>query len=154
MCMRECTATRQGELLETHSLLRYEHKTRPIPLCSGDRKGLLNFINHSFSWIVRHQLEEAPTHETPVLMAQRYCDELNQESGKRTVEQSVSVWSAHNKAIERVRKRFDMVMNAKSLSLAWNFRLVCMVDDQNSNYAKETSRRVSSISPFTISHSP
>lgn len=34
----------------------------------GDRRDLQNFINRFFSWAVTHQVEEALTYETPVLM--------------------------------------------------------------------------------------
>ena len=48
-----------------------ERERNPIPMYSGDRRDLTNFINRYFSWTVTQQVEEALTYEIPIILTTR-----------------------------------------------------------------------------------
>ena len=116
-----------------------ERERNPIPMYSGDRRDLSNFINRFFSWAVTQQVEEALTYETPVILTTKKSRvELNQEYGRTRVDKSLCVWAALTKAVERDRSISEIVMNAKAPSQAWVI-LTSMVDDDNSTHARENA---------------
>ena len=96
---------------------------------SGDRRALPNFINRFFSWAVTQRVEQALTYQVPVLMTTKKSRaELGREYGQIIVGDSLCVWAALTRAVERDRSILDIVMNAKSPSQAWVI-LTSMVED-------------------------
>ena len=85
------------------------------------------------------QVEEALTHETPIILTTKKSRvELNQEYGRTIVDKSLCVWAALSKAVERDRSTSEMVMSAKAPSQAW-ILLISMVEDENSIHARENA---------------
>ena len=66
--------------------------------------------------------------------------ELEGEYGWRDVEQSLVVWSALTKAVEKDKTIADIVVGAKAPSEAWKI-LNSMVEDDNSNRARELAKK-------------
>ena len=96
-------------------------------------------MNRFFSWTVTKRVEQALTHEVPIIMTTKNSrPELDREYGQKIVSDSLCVWAALTKAVERDRSISDIVVNAKSPSQAW-ILLTSMVDDQHSIHAKENT---------------
>ena len=66
--------------------------------------------------------------------------ELEIEYGRRDVEQSLVVWSAVTKAVEKDKTIADIVVGAKAPSEAWKI-LNSMVEDDNSNRTRELAKK-------------
>ena len=66
--------------------------------------------------------------------------ELEREYGSRDVEQSLVVWSALTKAVEKDKTIADIVVGAKAPSEAWRI-LNSMVEDDNSDRARELAKK-------------
>jgi len=82
-------------LSRTPSQQQAERERTPIPMYSGDRRDLPNFINRFFSWTVTQQVEQALTYEIPVLMTTKKSRaELDREYG-RTIVGDSCVYGVH-----------------------------------------------------------
>ena len=62
------------------------------------------------------------------------------EYGRRSVEQSLVVWSALTKAVEKDKTKADIVVGAKVPSEPWKI-LKSMVDDDSSERFREQTRK-------------
>lgn len=67
-------------------------------------------------------------------------EELNQEYGRRLVDQSLSLWSALNKAVEKDSLFLNLVMRAKSPSEAWE-SLKSMVESDDITTDRENAKK-------------
>lgn len=70
--------------------------------------------------------------------------ELNQIYGKRIVDQSLSVWSALNKAVEKDRIILDMVMSAKTTQKNCE-SLAMIIDESASEYLTRVKGQASAV---------
>ena len=77
----------------------------PIPIYSGERSTLSRFLKLFYTWTLSHKSEYALSHSRPVTMTTKKSRaELELEYGRRNVEQSLVVWSALTKAVEKTRR--------------------------------------------------
>ena len=77
----------------------------PIPMYSGERNSLSRFLKLFYTWALSHKSEDALSYSRPVIMtSKRSRSELEGEYGRRDVEQSLVVWSALTKAVEKIRR--------------------------------------------------
>ena len=84
---------RQESQNRTPSQQQYESARNPIPMYSGDRRDLPNFINRFHLWTVTHRVEQALTYEFTVLMTTKNPEqaELDREYGQTIVGESLCV---------------------------------------------------------------
>ena len=75
----------------------------PIPIYSGQRSILSRFLKLFYTWALSSKSEDALTHSQPIVMTTaKSRTELEMEYGRqRSVEQSLVVWSALTKAVEK-----------------------------------------------------
>ena len=113
----------------------------PIPMYSGERSSLSRFLKLFYTWALSHESEDALSYSRPVIMtSEKSRSELEIEYGWRDVEQSLIVWSALTKAVEKDKTIADIVVGAKASSEAWK-NLNSMVEDDNSDRARELAKK-------------
>ena len=113
----------------------------PIPMYSGERNSLSRFLKHSFTWALSSQSEDALNHSRPIIMiGDSSRIELEREYGRRIVAQSLTVWNALMKAVEKDKTIADIVVRGKAPSEAWKI-LKSMVEDVSSDKAKEQAKK-------------
>ena len=109
---------------------------------SGERNSLSRFLKLFYTSALSHKSEDALSYSRPVIMASKKSrSELEIEYGRRDdVEQSLVVWSALTKAVEKDKTIADIVVGAKAPSEAWKI-LNSMVEDDNSDRARELAKK-------------
>ena len=112
----------------------------PIPMYSGERNSLSRFLKLFYTWALSHKPEDALSYSRPVIMTSKKSrSELEGEYGRR--EQSLVVWSALTKAVEKGKTIADIVVGTKAPSSeAWKI-LNSMVKDDNSDRARELAKK-------------
>ena len=91
----------------------------PIPMYCGERSSLSRFLKLFYTWALSHKSEDALGYIRPVIMTSKKSrSELEIEYGRRDVEQSLVVWSALTKAVEKYKTIADIVVGAKAHSEA------------------------------------
>lgn len=89
-----------------------------------------------FSWALSQQCKKVSTHRIPLVMTRKKSPaEVNDKYGKNIVDQSLSVWSALNKAVKRDASISNMVMRVKSPPGAWT-SLNSMMEDEDRSLVK------------------
>ena len=74
----------------------------PIPMYSGECNSLSRFLKLFYTWALSHKSEDTLSYSRPVVMTSKKSrSELEREYGRRDVEQSLVVWSALTKAVEK-----------------------------------------------------
>ena len=113
----------------------------PIPMYSGKRNSLPRFLKLFYTWALSHTAEDALSYSRPVIMTSKKSrSELEREYGRQDVEQSLVVWSALTKAVEKDKTIADIVVGAKAPSEAWKI-LNSMVEDDYSDRARELVKK-------------
>ena len=112
-----------------------------IPMYSEERSTLLRFLKLFYTWALSHKPEDALSYSRPVIMTSKKSrSEPKIEYGRRDVEQSLVVWSALTKAVEKDKPIADIVVGAKAPSEAWKM-MNSMVEDDNSDRARELAKK-------------
>ena len=92
-------------------------------------------------WALSHKPEDALNYRRPVIMTTKKSrTELEVEYGRWNVEQSLVVWSALTKAVEKDKAIADIVVGAKAPSEAWKI-LNSLVEDNIGARAKEQAKK-------------
>ena len=113
----------------------------PIPMYSGERSSLSMFLKLLHTWALSHKAEDALSYSRPVTMTSKKSrSELEIEYGRRDVEQSLVVWSALTKFVEKDTTIANIVVGAKAPSEAWKI-LNSMVENDNSDIARELAKK-------------
>ena len=113
----------------------------PILIYSGERSALPRFIKLFYTWALSSQSEDALNHSRPIIMTgDNSCRELERQYGIQIVTQSLTVWNALTKAVEKDKTIADIVVGAKATSEAWMI-LKSMVDDDNSERVREHANK-------------
>ena len=99
------------------------------------------FLKLFYTWTLSYTAEDALSYSRPVIMTSKKSrSELEREYGRRDVEQSLVVWSALTKAVEKDKTIADIVVGAKAPSEAWKI-LNSMFEDDNSDRARELAKK-------------
>ena len=107
---------------------------------SGERSSLSRFLNIFYTWAVSDKSKDALSCSRPVIMtSKKPRSELEIEYNRRDVEQSLVVWSALTKAVEKDKAIADIIVGAKAPSEAWKV-LNSMVEDDSSDRAREQAK--------------
>ena len=86
---------------------------------SGKRSSLSRFLKLFYTWALSHKSEDALNYSRPIIMtSNKSRSELEIKYGRRDVEQSLVVWSALTKAVEKYKTIADIVVGAKAPSNA------------------------------------
>ena len=113
----------------------------PIPMYSGERSSLSMFLRLLNTWALSHKAEGALSYSRPVIMTSKKSrSELEIEYGWRNVEQSLVVWSALTKVVEKDTTIANIVVGAKASSEAWRI-LSSMVENDSSDKARELAKK-------------
>ena len=113
----------------------------PIPIYSGERSTLSRFLNIFCTWSFSCKSKDALNYSRPVVMTtMKSRTELEIEYGRRSVKQSLVVWSTLTRAVEKDKTIADIVVGAKGPSSAWKI-LKSMVEDDSSERARENARK-------------
>ena len=107
-----------------------------MPIYSGDRSALPNFLKLFQTWTFTHDAEKAIVTNEPVRVVGEDRDELDNAHGEEKVNQSLVVWIALVKGIERDKIILDMIITAGISSEAWKIRL-SMIGDESSKAAQD-----------------
>ena len=108
-----------------------------IPIDSGKRSILSRFLKLFYTCALSHKSEDELSYSRPVIMAPtKSRAKLEVDCGKRNVEQSLVVWSALTKAVEKDKTIADIVEGAKAPSETRKI-LNSMVEDDDSERARE-----------------
>ena len=92
-------------------------------------------------WALSNKSEDALNYSQPVVMTKtKSRTELEIEYDRRSVEQSLVVWSALTKAVEKNKTIADIDVGAKAPSETWKI-LNSMVDDDGSKRAGEQAKK-------------
>ena len=91
----------------------------PVPICSGDRTTLPNFLKLFRTWTLAHHAENAIVTSEPIHVVGKDRVELDSTHGREKVNQSIAVWTVLVKGIERDKTLLNMVFTAASSSEAW-----------------------------------
>ena len=92
----------------------------PIPMYSGERSSLSMFLKLLYTSALSHKAEHALSYSRPVIMTSKKSgSELEIEYGRRDLEQSLVVWSALTKVVEKDTTIANIVVGAKASSEAW-----------------------------------
>ena len=114
----------------------------PIPMYSGERNSLSRFLNLFYTWALSHKSGNALSYSRPVMITSKKSrSELEIEHGRRDVEQSLVLWSALTKAVEKDKTIVDIVVGVKAPSEAWNILNSAVDDGSNSDRARELARK-------------
>ena len=114
----------------------------PIPMYSGERRGLSRFLKLFYAWGLSSQSEDALNHSRLIVMTgDNSRRELEREYGRQIVAQSLAVWNVRTKAVEKNETVADIVVGAKAPSEAWKI-LESMVEDDSSERAKEQAKKM------------
>ena len=113
----------------------------PIPMYSGKRSSLSMLLKLLYTWALSHKAEDTLSYSRPVIMTSKKSrSELEIEYGKRDVEQSLVVWSALTKVVEKDTTIANIVVGAKAPSEAWKI-LNSMVENDNNDKARELAKK-------------
>ena len=113
----------------------------PIPMYSGERSSLSMFLKLLYTWALSHKAEDSLCYSRPVIMTSKKSrSELEIEYSRRDVEQSLVVWSALTKVVEKDTTIANIVVGAKTPSEAWKI-LNSMVEKDNSDKARELAKK-------------
>ena len=116
-------------------------KRFPILMYSVERNSLSRFLKLFYPWALSHKSEDALSYSRPIIMTSKKSrSELEREYGRRDVEQSLVVWSALTKAVEKDKTITDIIVGVKAPSEAWKI-LNSMVEDDNSDRARELAKK-------------
>ena len=91
----------------------------PIPMYCGERNSLSRFLKLFYTWALSHKSEDVLSYSRPVIMtSKKFRSEFEREYGRWDMEQSLVVWSAVTKAVEKDKTTADIVVGAKAPSEA------------------------------------
>ena len=114
----------------------------PIPIYSGERSTLSRFLKLFYTCALSHKSEDELSYSRPVIMTTKKSRaELEIDCGRRNVEQSLVVWSALTKAVEKDKTIADIVQGAKAPSDVWKI-LNSMVEDDSSERARKQAQKI------------
>ena len=115
----------------------------PIPMYSGERNSMSRFLKLFYTWALSHKSEDALSHSRPVIMTSKKSrTELEREYVRRDVKQSLVVWNALTKVVEKDKTIADIVIGAKAPSEVWKILNSMMVeDDNNSDRGRELAKK-------------
>ena len=107
----------------------------------GNVAPCLGFLKRSYTWDLSNQSENVLNHSRSIIMTRdnSSCRELR-EYGRQIVSQSLSIWSALTKAVEKDKTIADIVVGAKVPSPAWKI-LTSMVEDDSSERVREQTKK-------------
>ena len=89
----------------------------PIPIYSGERSTLSRFLKLFYTWALSSQSENALNHSRPIIRTgDNSRRELERESGRHIMAQSLTVWNALTKVVEKDKTIADIVVGAKASS--------------------------------------
>ena len=118
----------------------------PIPMYSGERGTLSRFLKLFYTWALSNKSEDALNHSRAVIMTTKKSrSELEVEYG-RNVEQSLVVWSALTKAVEKDKTIADIVVGDKAPSEAWKISNSMVEDDSSERSRKQTKKNFEGLS--------
>ena len=121
----EITSLRQARFEISHTLSRgpAESSRAPVPVYSGDRVTLSNFLKLIQTGILTHEAGNALVTDEPIRVVGRERAKLDSAHEREKVNQSIAVWTGLVKGIEKDRTLLDMVITAGSPSEAWKILL-------------------------------
>ena len=112
-----------------------------IPIYSGERSTLSRFLKLFYTCVLSHKSEDELSYSRPVIMTTKKSRaELEVDCGRRNVEQSLVVWSALTKAVEKDKTVADIVQGAKAPPEAWKI-LNSMVEDDSSERTRKQAQK-------------
>ena len=94
-----------------------------MPVYSGDRTTLSNFLKLFQTWNLTHEAGNALVTDDPVRVVGRGRSELDSTHRRENVNQSIAVWTRRIKGIENDKTLLDMVITAGSPSETWKILL-------------------------------
>ena len=100
-----------------------EGSRAPVPVYSGDRSTLSNFLKLFQTWTLTHDAGNSLVNSEPIRVVGRKRTDLDNARGKENVNQSIAVWRGLVKGIEKYKILLDMVITAGSPSEAWKILL-------------------------------
>ena len=78
-----------------------EGSRAPVPVYSGDRSTLCNFLKRFQTWTLTHDAGNAFVTSEPIRVVGRERAELDSAHGREKVNQSIAVWEGPVKGIEK-----------------------------------------------------
>ena len=113
-----------------------------IPMNSGERSSLSRFLKFFYTRALSHKSEDTLDYRRPVIMTtKKFRAELEVEYGRRNVEQSLVVWSALTKAVEKDKTIADIVVGAKAPPEAWKILNSMVEDDSIERASREQAKK-------------
>ena len=100
-----------------------EGSRAPVPVYSGDRSTLSNFLKLFQTWALLYEAGNAFVTEVAVRVVGHERSELESTHGKEKVNQSIAVWTGLVKEVKKDKTLLDMVITAGSPSEAWKIML-------------------------------
>ena len=121
----EITSLRQAcfDMSATLSCGHAEGSRAPVPVYSGDRSTLSNFLKLFQTWTLSHEVGNALVTDEPIRVVGRERADLDRAHGREKVNQSIAVWTGLVKGIEKDKTLVSMVITAGSPSEAWKILL-------------------------------
>ena len=95
-----------------------ESSRGPVPVCSGDRSTLSNYVKLFLTWTSSYKAGNVLVTEVPVRVVGHERPELESSHGREKVNQSIAEWTGLVKGIEKDKTLLDMVITAGSPSEA------------------------------------
>ena len=95
----------------------------PLPVYSGDRSTLSNYLKLFQTWTSSYEAGNVLVKEIPVRVVGHERPELESIHGREKVNQSIAVRTRLVKGIEKDKTPLDMVITAGSPSEAWKILL-------------------------------
>ena len=90
-----------------------------LPLYSGERSTLPNFLKLFRTWTKGHGTDSALITDESIHVVDKERRELDARHGKESVNKAIAVWSGLVKAIEKDKTLLDMIITTGSPSEAW-----------------------------------
>ena len=116
-----------------------ESTRAPVPVCSGDRSTLSNYLKLFQTWTSSYEAENVLVTEVPVRVVGHERPELENIHGREKVNQSIAAWTGLGKGIEKDKTLLDMVITAGSPSEALKILLSSV--GERSEAAQDRVRR-------------
>ena len=111
----------------------------PMPVYSGDRSTLSNFLKRFQTWTMAHNAGNASVTSEPIRVVGKERAELDSVHGREKVNQSIAVWTGLVKGIERGKTLLDMVTTAGSSSEAW--KTLLSIVGESSEAARDKAKK-------------
>ena len=112
-----------------------EGRRAPVPVYSGDRSTLSNFLKLFQTWTSSHEAGNALITADPVKVVGHERSKLESTHGREKVNQSTAVWTELVRGIEKDKTLLDMVITAGSPFEAW--KILLSLVGENSEAAQD-----------------